>query len=213
MASAETVFRENKNQILYKKIEVMKFELPKLPYELDALAPNIDKQTLEYHYGKHHQAYVNNLNGLVEGTKYANQDLVSIIRSSEGGVFNNAAQIWNHSFYFFQFGPNGGGEATGALGDAIVKDFGSFSEFQGQFSKAAATLFGSGWAWLVKNSDGKLDIIQTQNAGTPITEDVTPLLTCDVWEHAYYLDYQNKRPDYIQAFWNVINWDEVAKRF
>lgn len=191
----------------------MKFELPKLPYELDALAPNIDKATLEYHYGKHHQAYVNNLNGLIEGTKFANMDLESIIKSADGGVFNNAAQIWNHSFYFFQFAPKVGGEATGALGEAIVRDFGSFSEFKSQFSKAAATLFGAGWAWLVKNSDNKLEIIQTSNAGTPLTTQYKPILTCDVWEHAYYLDYQNKRPAYIEAFWNVINWEEVGKRY
>lgn len=191
----------------------MKFELPKLPYALDALAPNIDKQTLEYHYGKHHQAYVNNLNGLIEGTAFANKSLEDIIRESDGGVFNNAAQIWNHTFYFFQFSAKGGNEPTGALAAAITAKYGSFSEFKAQFSKAAATLFGAGWAWLVKTSDGSLDIVQTSNAGTPLTVGLTPLLTCDVWEHAYYLDYQNKRPDYIQAFWNVVDWNEVAKRF
>lgn len=190
----------------------MKFELPKLPYELDALAPHIDKQTLEYHYGKHHQAYVNNLNGLIEGTKFSDMSLEEIIKASDGGLFNNAAQTWNHTFYFNQFSPKGGNEATGKLGEAIIRDFGSLSEFKAQFSKAAATLFGAGWAWLVENAAGKLEIIQTSNAGTPITEGIKPLLTCDVWEHAYYLDYQNKRPDYIQAFWNVVDWNEVAKR-
>ncbi len=191
----------------------MKFELPTLPYALDALAPNIDKQTLEYHYGKHHQAYVNNLNGLIDGTAFANKSLEDIIREADGGVFNNAAQVWNHTFYFFQFSPKGGNEPSGALGEAIKAQYGSFSEFKAQFSKAAATLFGAGWAWLVKKNDGSLDILQTSNAGTPLTEGITPLLTCDVWEHAYYLDYQNKRPDYIQAFWNVVDWNEVGKRF
>lgn len=190
----------------------MKFELPTLPYALDALAPNIDKKTLEFHYGKHHQAYVNNLNGLIEGTPFLGKSLEDIILSSQGGIFNNAAQVWNHTFYFFQFSAQGGNEATGKLGDAIKSSFGSFSDFKEQFSKAAATLFGSGWAWLVDNK-GKLEIIQTSNAATPITAGLKPILTCDVWEHAYYLDYQNRRPDYIQAFWNIVDWNEIAKRF
>ncbi len=191
----------------------MKFELPKLKYDLDALAPHIDRQTLEFHHGKHHQAYVNNLNNLIPGTKFDHLTLEEIIKASDGGIFNNAAQIWNHTFYFDQFSAKGGNEAGGALGEAIITNFGSVAEFKEQFSKAAATLFGSGWAWLVKKADGKLEIIQTSNAGTPIVEGITPLLTCDVWEHAYYLDYQNRRPDYIQAFWNVVDWDEISKRF
>ncbi|MFB6317393.1 superoxide dismutase [Saccharicrinis sp. FJH54] len=191
----------------------MKFELPPLPYALDALAPHIDKKTLEFHHGKHHQAYVNNLNNLIEGTKYADMSLEKIIKSSEGGVFNNAAQIWNHTFYFAQFSPDGPKIPGGKLAEAIDKDFGSFEAFKEKFSKAAATLFGSGWAWLVENSNGKLEIIQSSNAGNPLTDSMKPLLTCDVWEHAYYLDYQNKRPDYIQAFWNVIDWNIIADRY
>ncbi|MFC0877959.1 superoxide dismutase [Saccharicrinis sp. FJH2] len=191
----------------------MKFELPPLPYALDALAPYLDKKTLEFHHGKHHQAYVNNLNNLIEGTSYADMDLEMIIKSSEGGIFNNAAQIWNHTFYFAQFSPNGTKEPVGKLAEAINKDFGSFAEFKEKFSKAAATLFGSGWAWLIEGKDGKLDIIQTSNAGIPLKEDLKPLLTCDVWEHAYYLDYQNKRPDYIQAFWNILDWKIIEERY
>ncbi|MFB6340683.1 superoxide dismutase [Saccharicrinis sp. FJH62] len=191
----------------------MKFELPPLPYALDALAPYLDKKTLEFHHGKHHQAYVNNLNNLIEGTSYADMDLEMIIKSSEGGIFNNAAQIWNHTFYFAQFSADGTKEPIGKLAEAINKDFGSFAEFKEKFSKAAATLFGSGWAWLVEGNDGKLDIIQTSNAGIPLKEDMKPLLTCDVWEHAYYLDYQNKRPDYIQAFWNILDWKIIEERY
>jgi superoxide dismutase, Fe-Mn family len=191
----------------------MKFELPQLPYALDALAPHIDQKTLEYHYGKHHQAYVNNLNNLVQGTEFEDADLDTIVKKSGGGIFNNAAQIWNHTFYFFSLAPNAGGEPLGEFAAAIKRDFGSFAEFKEQFSKAAATLFGSGWAWLVKNAEGKLEIVQEANAGNPMTKGLTPLLTCDVWEHAYYLDYQNKRPDYIAAFWNLVDWKIVAERF
>lgn len=191
----------------------MKFELPALPYAHDALEPIISKQTIEFHYGKHHQAYVNNLNNLVEGTEFADADLETIIKKSSGGIFNNAAQVWNHTFYFEAFAPKAGGEPKGALAEAIVKAFGSFDAFKEAFNKAAATQFGSGWAWLVKDANGDLKIVQTANAANPLTDGLTPVLTCDVWEHAYYLDYQNKRPDYIGKFWDLINWEVVEKRF
>lgn len=191
----------------------MAFELPKLPYDLHELEPVINKQTMEFHYGKHHQAYVNNLNNLIKGTKFEKATLEEIIRGADGGIFNNGAQVWNHTFYFMSFKPNMGGEPTGILADAIKKDFGSFSEFKEQFSKAAATLFGSGWAWLVKKGDGSLEIIQENNAGNPIKHDLTPILTCDVWEHAYYLGYQNRRPDYVADFWNLLDWNVIANRY
>ncbi len=191
----------------------MKFELPPLPYAIDALEPHISQRTLEFHHGKHHQAYVNNLNNLIPGTEFENADLETIIKKAEGGIFNNGAQVWNHTFYFNQFSPNGGGEPTGALAEAINKAFGSFDAFKEQFSKASATLFGSGWAWLVKNSDGSLEIIKESNAGNPIRNGLTPILTCDVWEHAYYLDKQNKRPDYIADFWKVVDWNVVGGRY
>jgi len=189
----------------------MTFELPKLPYELDALAPHISKETLEYHYGKHHKAYVDNLNKLIVGTEFENMPLEDIIKKSSGGIFNNAAQIWNHTFYFSGFSPNGGGQPTGALADAINNTFGSFESFKEKLSQAAATQFGSGWAWLVKNAQGKLEIVATSNAGNPMTDGKTPLLTCDVWEHAYYIDYRNARPKYIENFWEIVNWDVVAE--
>ncbi|GAF04002.1 superoxide dismutase [Saccharicrinis fermentans] len=191
----------------------MKFELPALPYAADALAPIISKNTIEFHYGKHHQAYVNNLNNLIAGTEFENADLETIIKKAEGGIFNNAAQVWNHTFYFTSFSPQGGGAPTGNLSEAINKAFGSFDAFKEAFAKAAATLFGSGWAWLVKDSEGQLKIVQTNNAGNPMTEGLSPILTCDVWEHAYYLDYQNKRPDYIANFWKLVDWKIVADRF
>ena len=191
----------------------MGFELPKLTYALDALEPHISKKTLEFHYGRHHQAYVNNLNNLSAGTKFENATLETIVKEAEGGVFNNAAQVWNHTFYFTGFSPAGANEPSGELANAINSQFGSLSAFREEFSKAAGTLFGSGWAWLVKNDNGSLDIIQESNAGNPLRRGLIPLLTCDVWEHAYYIDYQNKRPDYIQAFWNVIDWDIISKRF
>ncbi len=192
----------------------MTFELPKLPYEIDALSPAIDKKTMEFHYGKHHQAYVNNLNNLVNGTKFENSSLEDIIKGADGGIYNNGAQVWNHTFYFTSFKPSGGGEPTGGLAGSITKHFGSFSEFKEQFSKAAITLFGSGWVWLVKqNSDHSLKIIQESNAGNPLRNGYTPILTCDVWEHAYYLDYQNRRPDYVKAFWDILDWDAISKRF
>jgi superoxide dismutase, Fe-Mn family len=191
----------------------MAFELPKLPYAIDALAPVISKETLEFHYGKHHQAYVNNLNGLIPGTPFENASLEEIIKSAEGGIYNNAAQIWNHTFYFTSFSPEGGGEPQGLFLTAVQQSFGSFSEMKEQFSKAAATLFGSGWAWLVRKNNGALEIHQGSNADNPIRQGLVPILTCDVWEHAYYLDYQNRRPDYIKAFWDIIDWKVVGKRF
>ena len=191
----------------------MAYELPKLNYELDKLAPMISKQTMEFHYGKHHLTYVNNLNGLVPGTKFENANLETIIREADGGIFNNGAQVWNHTFYFQAFSPKGGGEPSGKFSEAIKKDFGSFADFKEKFSKAALTLFGSGWTWLVKKPDGKLDIIQESNAGNPLRNGHTPILTCDVWEHAYYLDYQNRRVEYISAFWNILDWKIVAGRY
>lgn len=191
----------------------MKFSLPELPYTLDALEPHISKKTLEFHYGKHHQAYANNLNSLVSGTEFENADLETIVLKADGPIFNNGAQVWNHTFYFLSFMPGGSGAPKGELATAIDKSFGSFEKFKDLFSQAAATLFGSGWAWLVKRPDGSLDIIKESNAGNPLRNGLKPILTCDVWEHAYYLDYQNRRPDYIQSFWSCINWDLVNKRY
>ncbi|HHJ39206.1 MAG: superoxide dismutase [Methylothermaceae bacteria B42] len=185
----------------------MKHELPPLPYAMDALEPHISRETLEYHYGKHHQTYVTNINNLIAGTEFENMSLEEIICKASGPIFNNAAQVWNHTFYWNSLSPNGGGSATGAVGDAINRDFGSFDSFKEAFTKAAVTLFGSGWAWLVKTPEGKLEIVQTSNAGNPLTEGKTPILTCDVWEHAYYIDYRNARPKYLEAFWNLVNWD------
>jgi Fe-Mn family superoxide dismutase len=190
----------------------MTHELPKLPYALDALEPYISKRTIEFHYGKHHQAYVNNLNKLIVGTDFENASLDDIVRKSGGGIFNNGAQVWNHTFYWNCLKPQGGGEPTGPLADALLKSFGSFGEFKEKFSTAAATLFGSGWAWLIKKEDGSLAIVQESNAGNPLKNGATPLLTCDVWEHAYYLDKQNVRPDYIADFWKLIDWNTVATR-
>jgi superoxide dismutase, Fe-Mn family len=191
----------------------MAFELPKLPYKLNALIPYISEETLDYHYGKHHQAYVNNLNGLVPGTEFEKADLETIIKKAEGPVFNNAAQVWNHTFYFEGFSLKGRKTPGGVLSDSINHSFGSFDTFKEQFSKAAGTLFGSGWAWLVKNEDGSLVIVQESNAGNPLRKGLKPILTCDVWEHAYYIDYRNKRPDYIKSFWEIVDWDIVANRF
>jgi superoxide dismutase, Fe-Mn family len=191
----------------------MAHTLPELPYPMDALEPHISRETLEYHYGKHHRTYVEKLNGLIEGTEFAGASLEDTIRRSSGGVFNNAAQVWNHTFYWHCLAPNGGGAPQGELGKAIDRDFGSFDEFRKQFSDKAVTLFGSGWAWLVKQPDGKLAITQTGNAETPLTGKDTALLTCDVWEHAYYIDYRNARPKYLEAFWQLVNWEYVAKNF
>ena len=188
----------------------MAFELPALPYAQNALAPYISAETLEYHYGKHHNTYVVNLNKLVEGTEFASATLEEIIKQASGGVFNNAAQVWNHTFYWNCLSPNGGGEPSGDLAAAITAKFGSFADFKAAFTDACLTNFGSGWTWLVKNSAGELEIVKTSNAGSPMTDGQTALLTCDVWEHAYYIDYRNARPKYVEAFWNLVNWDFVA---
>ena len=191
----------------------MTHTLPALPYAIDALAPLISQETLEYHYGKHHQTYVTNLNNLVPGTEFESASLEEIVKKSSGGIFNNAAQVWNHTFYWNSLSPNGGGEPSGKLADAIKAKWGNVDAFKEAFNKSAAGNFGSGWTWLVKKSDGSVDIVNTSNAGTPVTTDDTPLLTCDVWEHAYYLKYQNRRPDYVGAFFDVINWTEVSARY
>ena len=187
-------------------------ELPQLPFAIDALAPHISKETLEYHHGKHHATYVSKLNAAIEGTDKADASLEEIIRSASGGLFNNAAQVWNHTFYWNCLSPTGGGEPTGELAEAIDSGFGSFAEFKQQFSDCAINTFGSGWAWLVKGAGEKLSLESTSNAGTPLTGDATPLLTCDVWEHAYYVDYRNARPKYVEAFWNLVNWEFVASQ-
>lgn len=189
------------------------FELPKLPYALDALAPSISKETLEYHYGKHHQAYVNKLNELVKNTEFENMSLEDIIMKSSGGIFNNAAQDWNHTFYWNCMTPDSSGEPTGKLADAINKKFGSFAEFQKAFTQSATTLFGSGWTWLAKNANGELEIINTGNAGLPMKDNKKALLTCDVWEHAYYIDYRNVRAKYVENFWKLVNWKFVEDNF
>lgn len=192
----------------------MAFELPPLPYEKNALEPHISAETLDFHHGKHHATYVTKLNGLVEGTDLANKSLEEIVKTSEGGVFNNAAQIWNHTFYWNCLSPNGGGEPRGALGDAINAKWGSFAEFQAAFNDKAVNNFGSSWTWLVKTTNGGLDIVNTSNAATPLTDSgVTPLMTVDLWEHAYYIDYRNVRPKYLEAFWALINWDFAADNF
>ena len=191
----------------------MAHELPALPYAKDDLAPTISAETIEYHYGKHHQTYVTNLNNLVPGTEFENASLEDIIMKASGGIFNNAAQVWNHTFYWNCLSPNGGGAPSGALADAINSAFGSFDEFKQKFSTSAATNFGSGWTWLVKNSDGGVEIVNTSNAANPMTDGKTPLLTVDVWEHAYYIDYRNARPKYLESIWGIINWDFVARNF
>lgn len=191
----------------------MEHKLPPLPYAHDALAPHISKETLEFHHDKHHQTYVTNLNNLIKGTEFENATLEEIVKKSSGGIFNNAAQVWNHTFYWDSLTPNGGGQPTGALADAINAKWGSFDKFKEEFTKVAVGTFGSGWAWLVKKADGSLDLVSTSNAATPLTTDAKPLLTCDVWEHAYYIDYRNARPKYVEAFWNVVNWDFAGKNF
>lgn len=190
----------------------MAIELPALPYARDALAPHISAETIDFHYGKHHQTYVTNLNNLIAGTEFADADLESIVRKSQGGLFNNAAQVWNHTFYWNCLSPTGGGAPGGKLGEAIDKAFGSFAAFKDEFTKTAIGTFGSGWAWLVQRPDGSLAIVSTSNAATPMTGPDTALLTCDVWEHAYYVDYRNARAKYVEAFWNLVNWDFVAGR-
>ncbi|HEX7506356.1 MAG TPA: Fe-Mn family superoxide dismutase [Polyangia bacterium] len=188
----------------------MEHKLPELPYAKTALAPHISAETLEYHYGKHHATYVANLNKLIAGTEFAESSLEDIVKKATGGLFNNAAQVWNHSFYWNCLSPKGGGEPSGALADAIAKNFTSFSAFKEKLTAAAVTQFGSGWAWLVKNSDGSLAIEQTSNAATPLKDGKKPLLTVDVWEHAYYIDYRNARPAYLEAYWKLVNWEFAA---
>lgn len=190
----------------------MAIELPPLPYARNALAPHISAETLDFHYGKHHQAYVDNLNKMIPGTEFADATLETIVKKAQGGMFNNAAQVWNHSFYWNSLSPNGGGEPKGKLADAIVKAFGSFAAFKEEFTKVALGTFGSGWAWLVQRADGTLAIVSTANAATPITGTDKPLLTCDVWEHAYYVDYRNARGKYVEAFWNLVDWDGAMKK-
>ncbi|AAS62380.2 superoxide dismutase [Fe] [Yersinia pestis] len=189
----------------------MSFELPALPYAQNALEPHISAETLEYHYGKHHNTYVINLNNLIKDTEFAGKSLEEIVKTANGGVFNNAAQVWNHTFYWHCLSPNGGGEPTGKIAEAINKSFGSFAEFKAQFTDAAVKNFGAGWTWLVKKADGTLAIVSTSNAGTPLTTTDKPLLTVDVWEHAYYIDYRNARPKYLENFWAVVNWSFAEK--
>ena len=191
----------------------MEHSLPPLPYAMDALAPHISKETLEFHYGKHHQTYVTNLNNLIKGGEFESATLEDIIKKSSGGLFNNAAQVWNHSFYWNSLKPNGGGAPTGALAAAMDKKWGSYDEFKKAFQASALGNFGSGWTWLVKKPDGSVDIANTSNAATPLTGADKPLLTCDVWEHAYYIDYRNARAKYLDAFWNLSNWDFAARNF
>lgn len=192
----------------------MAFELPKLPYELNALEPYISQETLEYHYGKHHRNYVNKTNELIQGTEFADLSLEEVItRSQKGPIFNNSAQVWNHTFYWNCMKPNGGGLPQGQLAQAIDKSFGSFEEFRKKFDAAATGQFGSGWAWLVKKDDGSLEIYSTSNADTPLAQNKKAILTCDVWEHAYYIDTRNDRAKYVENFWNVVNWDFIAKQF
>ncbi len=191
----------------------MKFELPKLPYAHNALEPVISEETINYHYGKHHLTYVNNLNGLVPGTQFENADLDTIVKNSDGPIFNNAAQIWNHNFYFLSLTPEKGSKPSDKLANAINEAFGSLDNFKAEFNKSAITVFGSGWAWLVKDADGKLSIAKESNAGNPLTHGLVPLLTFDVWEHAYYIDYQNRRADYVAALWDLVDWNVVSERF
>ncbi|WP_159566427.1 superoxide dismutase [Fe] [Budvicia diplopodorum] len=189
----------------------MSFELPALPYAKDGLEPHISAETLEYHYGKHHNTYVVNLNNLVKGTEFEGKSLEEIVLKSSGGIFNNAAQVWNHTFYWNCLSPKAGGEPTGAVADLIVKHFGSFAAFKEQLTDSAIKNFGSGWTWLVKKADGTLAIVNTSNAANPMTDGNKPLLTVDVWEHAYYIDYRNARPKYLENFWALVNWEFVAK--
>ncbi len=189
----------------------MEHKLPDLPYAKDALAPRISAETLEFHWGKHHQAYVDNLNKLIAGTEFENASLEDIIKKATGGVFNNGAQVWNHTFFWNCMSPKGGGAPAGDLAKAIDAAFGSFDQFKEKFSNAAVTQFGSGWAWLVKNSDGSLGVESTGNANNPLRDGKTPLLTCDVWEHAYYIDYRNARAKFVEAFWELVNWEFVGR--
>jgi Fe-Mn family superoxide dismutase len=190
----------------------MAIELPPLPWARDALAPHISAETIDYHYGKHHQTYVTNVNNQIKGTEFENADLVTIVKKAQGGLFNNAAQVWNHTFYWNCLSPKGGNEPTGKLADAIKKAFGDFAKFKEEFTKTAIGTFGSGWAWLVQRADGSVGLVSTSNAATPLTGTDLPLLTCDVWEHAYYIDYRNARPKYLEAFWNLANFDFASSQ-
>lgn len=203
----------NHSQTTNKKEEIMKFELIQLPYAANALEPVISKETIEFHHGKHLQAYVNNLNNLIPGTKFENAPLEKIVAESDGAIFNNAGQILNHNLYFTQFSPKGGGKPSGKLAEAIDKTWGSFENFQKEFNTAGAGLFGSGWVWLAKDKDGKLSITKEANGSNPVAKGLTPILGFDVWEHAYYLDYQNRRPDHMAALWKIVDWDAVGKRY
>ena len=203
----------NHSQTTNKKEEIMKFELIQLPYEANALEPVISKSTIDFHHGKHLQAYVNNLNNLIPGTKFENAPLEQIVAESDGAIFNNAGQILNHNLYFTQFSPKGGGKPTGKLAEAIDKTWGSFENFQKEFNTAGAGLFGSGWVWLAKDKDGILSITKEANGSNPVAKGLTPILGFDVWEHAYYLDYQNRRPDHLAALWKIVDWDAVGKRY
>jgi len=194
----------------------MEHKLPELPYALEALEPHISKETLEFHYGKHHQTYVTNLNNLIKGTEFESKTLEDIVKTSSGGIFNNSAQVWNHTFYWNCLKPaaqGGGGEPKGMLKEAIENKFGGYEEFKKQFTQTSITTFGSGWAWLVADSQKNLELVSTSNAATPLTSDKKALLTCDVWEHAYYIDYRNRRPDYLSAFWNIVNWEFAELNF
>jgi len=201
------------NHITTKNEEVMKFELVKLPYAADALEPVISKQTIELHHGKHLLAYVTKLNELIPGTKFENAPLIDIVKGSDGAIFNQAGQVLNHELYFTQFSPNGGGKPSGKLADAINAQWGSFESFQKEFEAAGVGLFGSGWVWLAKDKDGKLSITKEANASNPVVKGLTPVLGFDVWEHSYYLDYQNRRADHLSALWKIIDWKVVEKRF
>ncbi len=201
------------SEINDKKENIMKFELVKLPYETGALTPVISKQTIELHHGKHLQTYVNNLNNLIPGTKFENADLETIVKESDGGIFNNAGQVLNHNLYFTQFSPNGGGKPSGELAQAIDKEWGSFENFQKEFESAGTALFGSGWVWLAKDKSGKLSITKETNAGNPVTKGLKPILGFDVWEHSYYLDYQNRRADHLKELWKIIDWNVVSERY
>jgi len=207
--NAQNINNNNNNQ----KTTTMKFELPKLPYATDALEPVIGKQTIELHWGKHLQTYITNLNNLIQGTKFENADLETIVKESDGAIFNNAGQTLNHNIYFLSFSPNGGGEPKGKLAEAIKAKWGSFEEFKKEFNAAGTAVFGSGWVWLAKDKDGKLEITKEANAGNPITKGMVPLLGFDVWEHAYYLDYQNRRADHLTELWKIIDWNAVEARY
>lgn len=191
----------------------MIYTQPNLPYANDALEPVISRETIDYHYGKHEKAYIDNLNNLIKGTEFEDDELEDVIRRAEGPLFNNASQAWNHIFYFFSFSPDGGGEPTGELGQAIKEQFGSFEAFTKEFIDQGTKIFGSGWVWLARDEEGKLFILPRSNAGNPLTEGLTPILVFDVWEHAYYLDYQNRRADYLRRLFDIVDWDIVESRY